>query len=61
VIRFMNGYMVTTESDDAPSRMLTDAVRPVVSGKGHHTYLYQFNWAKTANPALSCNPRNPTA
>jgi len=26
-----------------------------------HLYLYQFNWVKTANPALSCNPRNPTA
>jgi hypothetical protein len=62
VIRFMNGYMVTSESEDAPSRMLTVCgERSGCGADDDHGYLYQFNWVKTANPALSCNPRNPTA
>ena len=62
MIRFINGYIVTTESDDAPSRIL--AVDSEICGctkMKDHVYLYQFNWVKTANPALSCIPRNPTA
>ena len=62
MIRFINGYIVTTESDDAPSRILTvdSEIRGCTKMKDH-VYLYQFNWVKTANPALSCIPRNPTA
>ena len=34
MIRFMNGYMVTTESEDAPSRMLTvDSEKPRLYSK----------------------------
>lgn len=70
MIRFINGYITTSESDDAPSRMLISQekerqlhivleINVMSEGRGMH--LYEFSCASTASPRESWPPRKTTA
>lgn len=67
-MRFMKGYIETTDKEDAPKRMLNVPkihvqyllVNEFLSGL-KLTNLYQFNCTSTPSPADSWSPRKATA
>lgn len=56
-MRFMSGYIVTTDNDDAPKRMLRKVRVPSYRVKVS-THLYQFSWSSTPRPIPSCPAKN---
>jgi hypothetical protein len=66
VKRFINGYIVTTDNEEAPSRMLEEYIYKFITCQAIHqdqkeTNLFQFNCSRMPKPTDSCAPKNATA
>jgi len=60
VYLFIRGYMVTSDSEEAPSNILV-RIGEKFSTQKKVSYLYQFNCRRTPNPTVSCPARKPSA